>query len=298
MIREIPLPIPLSVVKVGNVRRSLKQKDYNCQIACPLVHFSTSALPFPLHFLEVGDHHTQKLDDDGRGDIRHHSQREDGSVAESAAGKHIQQTEEACGRLCLKLLKLGGVDTGHYDVAPEAIHKQEKKGVSQPFPQLFNLEDIFDCLYKSFHRPLFLLEYCCLAAESLDFLLGRLGECVSGDLELCSKLTVAENLHLVILGNETGCHECIEVNYRKTLLAQSLECGEIHGLVFHPGRVLESELGQTPLNRHLTALESDFVTITGAGLGTVHTAGRLSAVTGALAPADTFDILTGAFCRC
>ena len=140
----------------------------------------------------------------GCGDVRHHSQREDGSVAESAAGKHIQQTEEACGSLGLKLLQLGRVNTRNYNEAPEAVHKQEEKGVSQPFPQLFNLEDILDCLYKSFHRPLFLLEYYSLAFESLDFLLGRLGECIGGHFELSSKLTVTENLHLVVLGNETG----------------------------------------------------------------------------------------------
>lgn len=159
-------------MKVGNVRRSLKQKDYNCQIACPLVHFSTSALPLPLHLLEVGDHHTQKLDDDGCGDVRHHSQREDGSVAESAAGEHIQQTEESCRGLRLKVLEHGRIDSRHYHEAAQTIDEQEEEGVTQPLPELLNLEDILDCLKKSFHRPLLFLKYYGLSFESLDLLLG------------------------------------------------------------------------------------------------------------------------------
>ena len=223
----------------------------------------------------------------------------DGSVAESAAGKHIQQTEEACGRLSLELLQFGRVYTRHYNEAPETVHKQEEKGISQPFPQLFNLEDILYCLYKSFHRPLCLLEYYSLTLESLDLLLCRLGECIGSNFQLGCEFTVAQNLHLVVLGNKTGGDEYIEIDHRDVPpLAQSLKGGKVHRLVLHSGGILESELGQTPLDRHLASLESDLVTIAGAGLGAVHTAGRLSTVTGAFAPADTFDILAGTFCRC
>ena len=132
----------------------------------------------------------------------------------------------------------------------------------QPLPKLLNLEDILDCLKKSFHRPLLFLKYYGLSFESLDLLLGRLGESVCGNLELSLELAVAEYLHLVVLGYKTGRYKCIEIyDGNVPLLTESLKHREVHCLVLHSGGVLEAELGQTSLDRHLTALESDLVAV-------------------------------------
>ena len=81
-------------MEVGDVRRTLDGDDHDCEVSCVLVHLSAAALTFALEALEEWEHDTKKLDHDGRRDIRHNAECEDGSVAERTTGEHIQKAEK------------------------------------------------------------------------------------------------------------------------------------------------------------------------------------------------------------
>ena len=68
-------------------------------------------------------------------------------------------------------------------------------------------------------------------------------------------------------------------------LSQSLNLIKVHGLVLNPVRVVESELRKTPLDRHLTALESYLVLVAGTCLSSLGTAGGSATLAGTLATA-------------
>ena len=70
---------------IADITRSLDDDDTHGEVTHDLVQLLTTALAFTLQTLEVRDDHTQQLDDDGRGDVRHDTKGEDGGVTESAA---------------------------------------------------------------------------------------------------------------------------------------------------------------------------------------------------------------------
>ena len=104
-------------MKVGDISRTLDCKNQDCEIPCILIHFSTSALTFTLQSLEEWEHHSEKLDNDGCGDVWHYAQRENGSITEGTAGEHVEQAEQALRCLVLKPREKRSVDTGNHYIA-------------------------------------------------------------------------------------------------------------------------------------------------------------------------------------
>ena len=115
-----------------------------------------------------------------------------------------------------------------------------------------------------------------------------------GHLEGGGDVTVAEDLHELATFGVTGGGEDLEVDHLGAGgLCEGLQGGDVDGLLFNPGGVLESELGKTPLNRHLTAFVTDLVLVTGTGLCTFGTTGGGTAFAGALAAADALAVVGG-----
>ena len=83
------------MVQVGDIRRALEDQHADGKEARPLIHLAAAAFTFLLHLLEIRDHHTHELDDDGGGDVRHDSECKDSRIAESTAGKDVQQTQKS-----------------------------------------------------------------------------------------------------------------------------------------------------------------------------------------------------------
>ena len=136
------------MIQVGDIRRALQDQHADRQKARPLVHLAAAALTFLLHFLEIRDHHTHELDDDGGGDVRHDSERKNRGVAECAAGEYVQQTQQS---VALQLAGVSrplaqgvGVDArNHYETA-QAVDQQQPDRVDHTFAQLLDLVDILE----------------------------------------------------------------------------------------------------------------------------------------------------------
>ena len=107
------------------------------------------------------------------------------------------------------------------------------------------------------------------------------------NLEGDGYLSVTEDLHEVTLVGETGSDEGFGIEgLHAKLLGNFLQGADIDAMIFNAGGIAESELGQTPLDRHLATLESYLVLITGTGLGAFGTTGGSAALTGTLTATD------------
>ena len=136
------------MVQVGDVRRALEDQHADGKEARPLIHFAAAAFTFLLHLLEIRDHHTHELDDDGGGDVRHDSECKDGRIAECTAGKDVQQTQKSVAvELAGKRRPLAqgiGVDTRNHHETTQAVDQQQPDRVDHTFAQLLDLVDILE----------------------------------------------------------------------------------------------------------------------------------------------------------
>ena len=186
MIREIPLPMPRSVicspshmmkaVPAVRVIMVIKRKDHpgsrttaspagpvilskpnadsepldeaqeHRSVAGVLGDLLPSGLPFLRKPLQMGNHDREQLKDDRGTDIGHDPQGENGQALESAPGEHVDEAEESP----LGLGEEGGqgvrVDPRRGDVDPDAIDGQEQKSDEDPLLQLWNFGNVLESL--------------------------------------------------------------------------------------------------------------------------------------------------------
>ena len=109
--------------------------------------------------------------------------------------------------------------------------------------------------------------------------------------------TVTQNLHLVVRRYESGRNQRLEIDGREFLLrSQLIERRKVDGLVLHTLQVRETELRQTALQRHLTALETELRLVARTRLSTLVTAARIADATRTGTAADTLVVVCSAFC--
>ena len=137
--------------EVGDVGRSLDGHNGDGQVTGNLVDLLTAAFAFLLQTLEVGNHQGEQLDDDGGGDVRHDTQREDGGVGECAAGEEVQETEQTATGLFGELCQGTGVHARKHDVRAETVNQDDGQRVEDSLAEVFNLEDVLYGFDKSFH---------------------------------------------------------------------------------------------------------------------------------------------------
>ena len=137
--------------EVGDVGGSLDGHNRNGQITGDLVDLLTAAFALLLQTLEVGDNQSEQLDDDGGGDVRHDTQREDGGVGERAAREEVQKTEQTAAGLFGELCQGTGVHARKHDVRTEAVDQDDGQRVEDSLAEVFNLENVLYGFDKSFH---------------------------------------------------------------------------------------------------------------------------------------------------
>ena len=76
----------------------LQHRQTDGQVTGVLGQLGLTGLTFLVQGLEAGNHHTQQLDDDGCGDVRHDAQRENGQLQHCTAGEEVHQADEVFGR--------------------------------------------------------------------------------------------------------------------------------------------------------------------------------------------------------
>jgi hypothetical protein len=109
-------------------------------IAGVLVHLLAAGLPALLADLLPGRvDGAHQLDDDGRRDIGHHIQGEDGHALHGAAGEHVEHAQHALGLALERAVEHIQVDAGDRDVRAQSIDEQSAQGEPQTLMQIGRL---------------------------------------------------------------------------------------------------------------------------------------------------------------
>ena len=136
---------------VADVTRGLDDDDEHRQVTHDLVQLLAAAFTLTLQTLEVRDDHTQQLDDDGRGDIRHDTPSKDGGIAESTTREHVQQAEKTGVAGVLQVGQLIRVDTWNDHEGSESIDQDHQQREEDALTQFFDLPDILDSVNELTH---------------------------------------------------------------------------------------------------------------------------------------------------
>src|SRR5258708_2961583 len=127
-------------------RKRLDNGETDSQVSCVLSNLAAAQFAFFLQPLEVREYHGHQLQDDGRGDVRHDAQRENREAAEIAATEEIENAERSALRLGKELVQHGPVDSRRGNVRADAIHGQQRQRKENALPQVFDAEEIRECL--------------------------------------------------------------------------------------------------------------------------------------------------------
>ena len=143
-----------------------------------------------------------------------------------------------------------------------------------------------------------LLEFNCGTAGSLDGSLCGSREGMGLNVELALEFTDTENLDKSLVVDETSLNEFVDADGLEILLlSEALKHDKIDSLVLHTVDVLETVLGKTTLERHLTTFKTNLLAIAGACLSTLVTASGGTAHTRAGTTANALAGLYGTLSR-
>ena len=143
-----------------------------------------------------------------------------------------------------------------------------------------------------------LLEFNCGTAGSLDGSLCGSREGMGLNVELALEFTDTENLDKSLVVDETSLNEFVDADGLEILLlSEALKHDKIDSLVLHTVDVLETMLGKTTLERHLTTFKTNLLAIAGACLSTLVTASGGTAHTRAGTTANALAGLYGTLSR-
>ena len=143
-----------------------------------------------------------------------------------------------------------------------------------------------------------LLEFNCSAAGSLNGSLCGSREGMGLNVELALELTYTKNLDKGLVVDETSLNKFVDADGLEILLlSEGLKHDKIDGLVFDTVDILETVLGKTTLERHLTTFKTNLLAIAGACLSTLVTASGGTAHTRAGTTANALAGLYGTLSR-
>jgi len=92
--------------------------------------------------LEIGHHHGHELQDDGGGYVGHDTQGENRHARRRAAGKYIEQPQQAVAGRRKQRLQGIPVDSRRGNMGPDAIDRQHHESKEQPAFQLGDFGDV------------------------------------------------------------------------------------------------------------------------------------------------------------
>ena len=98
------------------------------QVACPLIDLLPAHLAFFLQLLELWRDDGHELQDNRRGDVRRHAEREYGDGAEVSAGEKVEYAKQGSGNVAPDFLESHFVDTRCANVRAEAIDGEQAEG--------------------------------------------------------------------------------------------------------------------------------------------------------------------------
>jgi hypothetical protein len=131
-LHDLELLAQRHLLEVHGDAERLHDGEEDGAVAGVLRDLAASELAFLGELLQVGPDHGEELQDDGRGDVRHDPEGEDGDPREVAAREHVHEPEPVRAVLLEEVDEGLGVDARRGDVVAEAVHGQEAEGEAAP----------------------------------------------------------------------------------------------------------------------------------------------------------------------
>src|SRR5699024_12767334 len=116
----------------------LYQGQGDVQVAGVLGHLGLAGLTLLVQLFEVRDHHTQQLNDNGRGDVRHDTHGEDGDLQQCSTAEQAHKLVDATGgfTLCQTLLNVAVVDSRSRDEHTHTVDRNNTEREQQLVAQI------------------------------------------------------------------------------------------------------------------------------------------------------------------
>src|SRR5690606_37586706 len=115
-----------------------------------LPELRTPLLALLLHGLDAGDDGAHDLDDDGRGNVRHDSQREHGSTLEGTTDEGVIQSEQVVAGPAEEVGDSPAVDPGQGHKTSHTVYRKDAEREEDLVPEVLDPEDIekaLQCLH-------------------------------------------------------------------------------------------------------------------------------------------------------
>ena len=116
--------------------------ENDSQIAGPLRDLAPAQLAFLLNARQRLIHHGEKLKDDGRGDVGHDAQREDGHAAQRAAAEQVHQPKRRSALLAEQQFQLAVIHARRGNPRTQTVNGQYAQREKYPLAQVGNPEDV------------------------------------------------------------------------------------------------------------------------------------------------------------
>ena len=268
------------------------------------VHLDATGFTFSGKVLQLRDNGRQQLHDDGRRDVREHTQGDDTHAAQRAAGEQVQEPEELV--VVEQLLQGGRVEPRYGNMGDQPVEGQHRQGEKDLGPKVGQAERVDRRLHQAWPSTSCLclslnhgapcpvlpnrvprLELGYGSAGRFDLGPGRGGELVRGHGQRLLQFSVSHHLH-----RQLGAPDDAQLmqQLRRDLgvgLKPFLQRFQVHQRVVGLVAVVEPALhGQTLDQGHLSAFEAGSQAGTGAGFLTLHAAPGVAASAGGIASAN------------
>ena len=111
------------------------------------VHLDAPGFTFPRQVLQLRNHRSEQLHDDGRRDVREHPQRHDAHSTERSAGEQVQEAQE---RVAFEqLLQRGEVQAGYGNMGDQPVQGQHRQGEKDLRPEIGQAESVDRRLHQA-----------------------------------------------------------------------------------------------------------------------------------------------------
>src|SRR5262249_2045943 len=140
------------------------------QVARPHGDFLAAQLAFFLQLRQRFINHGQQLQNNGRRDVRHDAECEDGHAPELPAGKQIDESEQRAAVLLNELLKKLRVDSRNRDMPTDAVNGEKRKREKNALAQIRNPKNIGELIEhysRTSNLPPALVIFSCADLENL-----------------------------------------------------------------------------------------------------------------------------------
>ncbi len=242
----------------------LDDRKNNREVTGPLRDLAAAEFALLLELFKRRNDYREQLQNDGCRNVRHDAQREDGELADIAAGEQIEEPEDRSRRRAENGFPFLHVDAGRGHLASQTVYRQQAQREHEPLAQIGNAKDVRERFYKLLnHGSLPALRFASRAdslgrsAGFLDLIQCRLRKVMGLHRDLARQFAAAQNLEAIVQLfdhaelHQPGAVECVALEF--------FEAAQVHNSELLLKDIGKAALRKAAMQRHLAAFKPAFL---------------------------------------